>query len=148
MGQHWWAIWALAAVLCAFMNLNTVFGVSVPGPPPPPPPPLHPPPHPHPPRPEPPKPGNCPRKAKYGKWCTCDSDCHGKEKCCIINCQPMCVAPYKSKPGDCPHVWVNSWPWWPCPEECLDDSECNYDLKCCPNYCGQHECMPPIGLIS
>ncbi|XP_039198331.1 waprin-Phi3-like isoform X2 [Crotalus tigris] len=50
------------------------------------------------------------------------------------------LVPPKVKPGECPLVKVPA--DYPCDQECVWDSDCKGDKKCCPAGCAR-ECFPP-----
>ncbi|XP_039903759.1 WAP four-disulfide core domain protein 3 [Simochromis diagramma] len=123
MDKHWWTICALILAFCALAHFDTVLSASacckitV-------------------------KPGVCPRRRLgYGRcaeFCSNDSDCPDKEKCCSNGCGHECMAPYVVKPGGCPLPETTPM----CAEYCYHDGQCPGDQKCCRTTCG-HACSEP-----
>ncbi|XP_073326364.1 WAP four-disulfide core domain protein 3 isoform X2 [Pagrus major] len=88
------------------------------------------------------KPGVCPRR-RWGsglcaEFCSNDSDCPNKEKCCHNGCGHECIAPYTVKPGRC--ALPQGTPM--CAEYCYHDGQCPGEQKCCKTTCG-HACSQP-----
>uniref|UniRef100_A0A098LYC2 Waprin-like protein n=1 Tax=Opheodrys aestivus TaxID=186591 RepID=A0A098LYC2_9SAUR len=48
--------------------------------------------------------------------------------------------PPKVKPGECPKVKIS--PDHPCDKDCVWDSDCDGNMKCCPVGCARW-CFPP-----
>ncbi|XP_039198330.1 waprin-Phi3-like isoform X1 [Crotalus tigris] len=53
---------------------------------------------------------------------------------------PSASPVFPVKPGECPLVKVPA--DYPCDQECVWDSDCKGDKKCCPAGCAR-ECFPP-----
>ncbi|KAK9405056.1 hypothetical protein NXF25_009883 [Crotalus adamanteus] len=59
----------------------------------------------------------------------------------LIHLKPVCSSSFAEvKPGECPLVKVPA--DYPCDQECVWDSDCKGDKKCCPAGCAR-ECFPP-----
>ncbi|XP_054624757.1 WAP four-disulfide core domain protein 3 isoform X2 [Dunckerocampus dactyliophorus] len=88
------------------------------------------------------KPGVCPRRnwgsGLCAEFCSDDSDCPNKDKCCHNGCGHECIAPYKVKPGRC--ALPQGTPM--CAEYCYHDGQCPGEQKCCRTTCG-HACSEP-----
>ncbi|KFD67266.1 hypothetical protein M514_05074 [Trichuris suis] len=78
--------------------------------------------------------------------CTNDSVCSGEQKCCETSSGLMCVDPKelseKPKPGDCPQVYLHPSKWGS-NHQCLGDSQCSGNMKCCPHERGRMCRRPP-----
>uniref|UniRef100_A0A3Q2ZAD5 WAP four-disulfide core domain 2 n=2 Tax=Hippocampus comes TaxID=109280 RepID=A0A3Q2ZAD5_HIPCM len=91
-----------------------------------------------------PKPGECSRRALLApskRGCVSDQDCPGDHKCCVFDCEDVCVAPSFNKPGVCPDTTGQL---GYCAFLCFDDRDCSDELKCCRNGCAGYNCMPPF----
>ncbi|XP_038658275.1 keratin-associated protein 5-1-like [Scyliorhinus canicula] len=88
------------------------------------------------------KTGSCPIPIGIGpcvEYCTDDSGCPGRKKCCSNGCGHSCFYPVKDKTGSCPiPIGIG-----PCVEYCTDDSGCPGSQKCCSNGCG-HSCFNSV----
>ncbi|KAI9999550.1 hypothetical protein NQD34_018422 [Periophthalmus magnuspinnatus] len=97
------------------------------------------------------KPGVCPKPrtdidltvVRCGKFCSTDSECEGKLKCCFDGCGYGCTKPRggpkpKTKPGLCPRNYPEI-----CATTCYADEDCKEDDKCCTTGCGQI-CQRPV----
>ncbi|XP_072259882.1 uncharacterized protein [Pyxicephalus adspersus] len=75
-------------------------------------------------------------------FCQNDTDCPGKQKCCVDNKFKMCNPPARERPGSWSAQTIPT--SQRCHDLCTSDSECASGAKCCFKDCGM-ECLPLLG---